>query len=394
MNRQKNTFSKNYENEEIKFYREHKMAPSISEQENGSQFLKKRKKLYRQLGIPLLCIEDKNVIEFGASCGENSLPLLTGFGNAVRGVYHLDIVEPNESGREAIQKLFKQNDISSERYTLYSNTLENYFSDKKYDIIIAEQFLQHCINWKDCLMILKKFAKQNSIIIVTCADSIGLYVEVMKRFVAHCLVKDIKEFDDKIQKLVELFSSYLNSLYGMNKTHKDYIADQFFCDLMLNGAQMDMVSAIEVFQQEFDVLGASQNIFTDYSWYKDLEYDYVSDYKKQYNMKRHMFLFAGESEETIRSEAENELLGTAVEQALQFEARCEQEKSLIDFGVWKKIIDGVTKTANSSRLTRFNMEFLDILKRVNEKKNIDLANYFVLSGSFGKTSQYLSFVRK
>lgn len=380
-------------NEGIRFYQEHNIAPAINIQTDQKQFLEKRKKLYRQLGIPLLCIEGKDVIEFGASCGENSLPLITGFGNAERGVRHIDIVEPNESGRNAIRELFARNGISSDRYTLYSDTLENFFTKKKYDIIIAEQFLQHCTNWQDCLSVLRNYARQNSIIIITCADSIGLYVELMKRFVGRCMVSGLEVFDAKVQKLVELFAEHLNSLKGMNKTHRDYFADMFFDDFILNGAQMNMIDAIEFLKGEFDVLGASQNIFTDYSWYKDLEYDYLSAYKKQYQQKKHMFMFAGESDETIRTSEENELLEKAVEQALKFEARCEQQQE-IDINEWSRILDNVIKVANSEKMTQFNLEFMNILKKIKNEESVDLAEYPVFTNSFGKTSQYLSFVRK
>lgn len=309
-------------------------------------------------------------------------------------VRHIDIVEPNETGRNEIQKLFSKNDILSDCYTLYSNTLENFSVDKKYDIIIAEQFLQHCINWKECLSILKSYAKPNAIIIVTCADSIGLYVELMKRFVGRYIVSNIKEFDAKIHHLTVLLEEYLNSLKGMNKTHEDYIADMFFDDFILNGAQMSMIDAIDFLQEDFDVLGASQNIFTDYSWYKDLQYDYLSEYKKQYQKKKHMFLFAGEAEESIRTESENELLENAVNQALKLEANCERKAHLIDLGEWNRIVCDVTNAAQSEKMTRFNKEFLEILGKIQYEEIINFSDYSFFWSSFGKASQYLSFVRK
>ena len=215
----------------------------------------------------------------------------------------------------------------------------------------------------------------------------------MKRFVGRCMVSGLEVFDAKVQKLVELFAEHLNSLKGMNKTHRDYFADMFFDDFILNGAQMNMIDAIEFLKGEFDVLGASQNIFTDYSWYKDLEYDYLSAYKKQYQQKKHMFMFAGESDETIRTSEENELLEKAVEQALKFEARCEQQQE-IDINEWSRILDNVIKVANSEKMTQFNLEFMNILKKIKNEESVDLAEYPVFTNSFGKTSQYLSFVRK
>lgn len=380
------------ENESFRFYMEHNIAPTINTQ--NDQFIAKRKKLYRQLGIPLLSIEGKEVIEFGASCGENSLPLVTGFGNSKRGACHIDIVEPNEAGRNAIKELFQRNGVPVDQYTLYPDTLENFRTNKKYDIIIAEQFLQHCTNWKECLLALNRYARENTMIIITCADDIGLYVELMKRFVGRCMVRNIETFKAKVENLVGLFAGYLNMLNGMNKTHGTYIADMFFDDFILNGAQMNIVDAMEFFREEFDVIGASQNIFTDHSWYKDLDYDYLAEYKKQYLQKRHMFLFAGETEETIRSVQDNDMLENAIASALRYEADCERNADLLDIDEWIKVIAEVNRAYDNDNLHRFNKEFIECLKRITKKEQLQLSDYPLFAGSFGKSSQYISFVRK
>lgn len=379
-------------NKSIGFYEKYNIVPSIDIQK--SQFVEKRKKLYRQLGIPLLSIDSKDVIEFGAGSGENSLLLVTGFGNVKKGANHIDIVEPNSGGRRAIKELFEKNGVSDNRYTLYSDTLEDFIPRKKYDIIVAEQFLQHCTNWKECLSCLRNCARPNTIVIITCADTIGLYVELMKRFVGRCMVKKFETFDVKVQMLVELFADSLNTLKGANKTYETYIADMFFDDFILNGAQMNMIDAIDFLKNEFDVLGASQNIFTDYSWYKDLDFDYVSDYKKQYLQKRHMFLFAEETEETIRSADDNELLEQAIKKAMRYEAECEQNDSFGDIDEWSKITNRVTETARHRKMVDFNHEFVDILVKIKNENDIDLSNYSLFINSFGKTSQYLSLIQK
>lgn len=377
------------ENEQVRFYKEHNIAPVINAQ--NKEFLEKRRKLYRQLGIPILCIEGKDIIEFGASCGENSLPLVVGFGNAEKRAHHIDIVEPNEVGRNVIKEMFKKNGVTTDQYTLHCDTLESFLPQRKYDIIIAEQFLQHCTNWKECLSILKNCAKENSIIIITCADGIGLYVEIMKRFVGRCVVRELETFDAKVSCLTKMFAGFLNTLKGMNKTHRTYIADMFFDDFLLNGAQMNMADAIEFFRKDFDVFGASQNIFTDYSWYKDLNYDYITDYKKQYLQKRHMFLFAGEMEETIRSVEDNEMLESAITKAIEYEADCERNGDLLDVDEWEEVIEKVNAAFQNNRLICFNREFLELLKKIDQKETIQLSDFPIFANSFGKSSQYISF---
>lgn len=56
-------------NEILDFYEEHKISPVHADENDYLLRVKKRRNLYRQLGIPTLAIKGSSVIEFGTGGG-------------------------------------------------------------------------------------------------------------------------------------------------------------------------------------------------------------------------------------------------------------------------------------------------------------------------------------
>lgn len=377
----------------LDFYGKYAVSPGNKELEEWAEFKKKRTNLYRQLGIPIQCFRGKDILEFGPGSGHNALAIMMDFAGKLNfGEGHMDLVEPNLSGRNDMMRIFEDKKIPPKCYTVYSQMMEDFISNRKYDFVIAEQFLPHIHNWKECIEIIKNYTAENGIAIITCADAIGQYVERTKRLVGQYMVRNIENFNEKIDILTKIFEPQLSRIRGMNRTHTEWVEEEILNDAFLCTHPMNMNDAIDAFGDEFDILGASQNMFTDYSWYKDLEYDYIFSYKKQYNQKRHMFLLAGMNEETIRTEKENALLEDAVAAANEWAERFEETKEL-DIFAYKKIIDKVTECSNNQTISQFNEETIEILKTA-ERSAPDMGAFKVWSKCFGKTSQYISFVRK
>lgn len=380
-------------NKLLEFYEKHDMSPGNKELEEWSVFKRKRTNLYRQLGVPVQCFKEKNILEFGPGSGHNALAIMMDFSENINfGEGHIDLVEPNLSGRNDIKRIFENKKIPKECYTLYSDVLEDFVTNRKYDFVIAEQFLPYIENWKECVEIIKNYTTRNGIVIITCADAIGLYVELTKRLVGQYIVRDIESFSEKVDRLIKIFEPQLIKLKGMNRTCKEWVQEEIFNGASLCTHPMNMNDAIDAFGNEFDILGTSQRIFTDYSWYKDLDYDYVMAYKKQYNQKKHMFLLSDMREETIRTEEENASLEQAVITANELTEKFEKRKSL-DITAYKKAIDKVTECSDNQTIKKFNEETLEILK-LAEKSVPDVKIYDVWSSCFGRTSQYISFIRK
>lgn len=233
------------------------------------EYIQKRKNLYRQLGIPILAIKDADILEVGPGVGHNTIPLITKWG-----AKHVDMLEPNPVAAKELKSNFESRGICEETYEIYPIVLEEYREDKTYDIVIAEGCIEYMENWKESLNIIKEYTHENSIVIVSCADEIGLYVERMKRIAGQYAVRKIERIEDKIEQLEKLWNGdkHKDNLKGMTRTSKEWILDLIFNEAMFEN-KMTMKDAMEAMGDKFSVLGASQNIFTDYSWYKDLSFD-------------------------------------------------------------------------------------------------------------------------
>ncbi len=374
----------------LEYYRRKSISTEHGVDAEWDKHLARRSKLYRQLGIPLLTFRGSSVLEAGPGEGHNTLPLLNEWDAA-----HIDLLEPSETARRELSEKFKKNGIPGDKYTVHAEALDEYKSEKKYDILIAEGFL-HCLdNWKENLALLDNFAHKNSIIVVTCTDEISFYVEKMKRAVLHYLVRDVARHEEKIEILKEIMKPQLSLLRGMSRSVEDWIEDQIFYPM---GTElMTIGKAIEFYEGRYDVLGASQNIFVDYSWFKDFEYDYISSYKKQYHQKKNMFLLAGDDCEVCRTEEENMRLEKAVLRANMAARKVEENEGDDEGGVaeeWVQAIQNVSNQTVNSVIKEFNEELLIIIQKIMKKEDIEWEKYQTYMECFGKTMQYICFVKR
>lgn len=374
----------------LEFYEKYRISPVRQDISNYELHCLRRKNLYRQLGIPLLAFNGSEILEVGAGSGHNALPYFT-HGNAK----HVDIVEPNSTGFNDIRKLFEDYSIDSDKYSCINCLLEDYNTDKLYDIVIAEGFVQHLENAVHILELLEKFTHRDSIIIITCSDEIGFYVEKTKRLVAQYLVKDIENFEEKTKKLVELFSPQLSALSGggMSRLPEDWVKDQLLNPCVVCKHLLSLKEAINFYNDRFDVLGSSQNIFTDYSWYKDLKYDYKKSYMEQYDKKKVNFLFSSIQEENIISLEESEVLDAQICKVNALSRVIELEN---DWDLLKEFVSEVkilSEILNNKNLENYNNEVVTILNNIKENE-INFKEYPYFFNSFGKTQQYISFVKK
>ncbi len=377
-------------NQYLEYYGKNKISPVNIDKNKLELHITARKKLYRQLGIPLQCFNGKDILEAGPGSGWNTLVLLKYISK--ERINHIDLIEPNETGRAATLKLLEDNGININKYTMYNTVLEKYNKDKTYDFIIAEQFIQHLPDWRNCIKNLKKYAKEGTVLITTCCDEIGLYIEKMKRFIGRYIIRDITRYDEKVSKLTEIFTPQLENLKGMTRIKEDWVKDQILNDVFLV-RPMNMLDIIKNFEDGWDILGASQNIFTDYSWYKDVKYDYIEEYKLQYEMKKHMFLTAENCNENVRTVKENKKLEKSVNLANDLAAEFERGSN---FRIEDLVnaVGNVTENTDNLRVKEFNRQLMEILDILVKENDIDLYKYEIFSMTFGKSSQFISFEKK
>lgn len=309
---------------------------------------------------------------------------------------HVDLVEANPWGRKDMEKLFAQQRISSDRYDVYPCKIEDYKTDKKYDFIIAEGFLQNLYNQREVINKLQSLAAKNGVIVVTCTDAVCYFIELMKRLVGCVLSADITEYDEKVEYLADLFAPQLAALKGVSRNPKEWVQDQILDTPNVNGMELSLLQAIDYFAEEFDVLGCSPRMFTDYSWYKDIWYNNREDYEKQFLQKRLSLLMANMPEMLLPMEQVN----TLVEHFDNIKKMEIEYENTSDIGKIDAIIEEMDSMQEILK-QRMDRAFLNVFSEIREmlscvqkKRNVNMENYPHFFSAFGRTQQYISFVKK
>lgn len=375
-------------NDFLEYYGEHSISPVRQDITDIALHYEWRKKVYRQCGIPLLAFRNAELLEIGAG-GYNTLAFFHW------NVKHVDIVEANPQGIADMQELFAKNNIVENQYTIYQDKIENYITNKKYDIVIAEGFLPYIYNQCEVINKLQDLTASEGIVVITCSDDVCMFIESMKRLIGISLVSAIDNYSEKVDYLSELFEPQLKKLRGVSRSAKDWIQDQILNPAGVNGMELSLLQAIEYFEKEFDILGSSPHMFTDYSWYKDIWYDYKKEYKEQFRKKRLNLLQANAPERVLPIEQSDRLAEYFVSiknLAAKYEKTLEIDfinKIIEELGFVQKL----SKQFLNDKFIIILQEIAQLLCCIQRNEKVAMENYPQFFGAFGRTQQYISFVK-
>lgn len=373
----------------LEYYRKHNISPVKQDISNLVIHLRKRENLYRQLGIPAISFKDKEILEIGAGSGYNSL------GFIFTGCKKVTIVEPNKKGIEDINELFTKMNIPKDKYEIINTKIEDVLFNKKFDFIIAEGFLHFIDNAMSIIENMKDLLNNGGVITVTCMDYFSTFVEQIKRFVINIILKDNFDYEQKIQKCVEFFTPQMKCLKNMSRSVRDWAIDDILNPAFNNYKIFTIEDAINLFKDEFYLLGGSQNIFCDYSWYKDIDFDLKADYIKQYRKKRHNFTLYGAYETVIEQEKSDLIYKKIFEirkNCIEYENNYESKYQLNVSNLLKDILNLFYN--EDENIYNFIKDSIEILERLNYTDNVQLSSYEHFYKAVGRTQQYLSFSKK
>jgi hypothetical protein len=289
--------------------------------------------------------------------------------------------------------LFQSRAISEDQYEIFHTMIETYESNENYDIIIAEGFLPCVENKVEIIEKLKSLLNKNGILVVTCMDEVGMYIEQMKRLVGHILIRDVKDYEEQVNTLAHIFEPQLKKLNGVSRSAKDWVQDQILCSAINIKELFSLEDALHLFDSSYEMLGSSPQMFTDYSWYKDVNYDVKEDYLKQYSMKNHNLLIAGTPETILSSEVNHELkelLTDIRNEAILYEKEYDWSYVEAIHNKLSKILE--LAKANNLEIATFTEELLDILSKI-KSDTLDLSKYEAFFALFGRGQQYISFAK-
>lgn len=377
-------------NDFLEYYGEHAISPVKQNIKDFETHLVRRRKLYRQCGIPILAFKNAKILEVGPGGGYNTLAFFQW------GVGHVDLVEANPKGVDDMQRLFKEYHIAKDQYAISLNRIEDFKTDKKYDIAIAEGFLPYIYNQHEVIDKLKSLVASDGIIVITCSDDVCIFIEAIKRLIGINLSKNIERYDDKVEYLTGIFGPQLNRLKGVSRNAKDWVQDQILSPTIINGMELSLMQAVEYFGDEFDILGCSPQMFTDYSWYKDIWYDYKKDYEEQFKKKRLSLLQANTPEIILSIENADQF----VVHFIEIRKLAAQYERTLDTDIIEDIInemnimsETVSRYLSDSFITVFQ-EMKGVLCRIQNGEEITLDPYPHFFEAFGRVQQYIAFAKK
>ena len=385
----------------LNFYLEHKLHPVNQDISDLNLHFKRRIDLYREIGLPQIVFNFKDVLEVAPGSGYNSIV------TSSLGLKSFDLIEPNLTGYSEMLALFDKMLISDKNIKFYNLTLEEFVEKKLYDIVLCEGLLPGLNNNLLFLNNLKSKVKEHGILVVTTIDSVSIFFETLRRYLAILLIKynNIEKFEQKVDILTKAFSSHLSTLIGMSRSINDWVIDNLINPASItlgNENQFSFPIAIENIQDDFIFYGSSPNFISNYKWYKDVQdsKSYNLSIIEDYYSKVHNLLNKNEiGSSTIN---DNKLLiyltkkfSEVVENKYKFinsNEQFEQKSIQNDLLILNDIYDLLYKNSlhNSAKVI---LEFLNLFKDDKIPSVSEINNMIYFKSAFGRGQQYVSFIK-
>ena len=379
---------KEAENSMLKYYCSKNISPVHQDISDLCKHFSRREKLYRQCGVPAGFLQGKNVLEIGPGSGYNTLAFFQW------GASKVDLVEPNSKGREDMLSLFAEHGIDKECFEIFPLAFEEFANishRRDYDFVVCEGFIQQAAGARDIFLELLNFPKPGGVMVWTCMDPQGLFVEYLKRVAALGMTCGVASEAQREDRLVEIFAPQLKKLFGVSRPPRDWVQDQI---LNPNGNGKDFFrlgEALDDLPENFHLLGSSPQLIRDISWYKDLRHPQKKDMMADLKSRLATLLLAG-SPEVCLAEADGEALEQSIRSIMAYGQHFEEQAALADL---VQIAIELQKMKNlASRVSEdFRLiieEAADCFAKLGHGENIDFIPYPHWAGTFGRAMSYMA----
>jgi len=391
----------------IEFYTKNNISPVSQNIKDLGAHFNRRNSLYRTLGVAPILFKGRDVLEVAPGSGYNSIVTASYEPNSY------DLIEPNPSGYEKMISLFEEYHYKNEKNHFYNVMLEDFPEERQYDIVMCEGLLPGLSNPDIFLKQLESKVKSGGILIITCADTVSVFFETLRRYLSRIIIynkkktRGINNFEavQAAELLSEVFQPHLKSLIGMSRPVEDWIWDN-----MLNPAsaslaaanEFSIAKAFEYFGDAFYFYASSPNCMNDYTWYKKLPEEtekYNHPFLDSFLSKQLNFLHYQETTQPNKSLSER-----LNECCKLFSLQVEQRDALNPGDFSAEIIEAdlkpvheikeiLGKTELKLSLTAVT-EFLKLFEdgKIPTEKAVSSMQH--LSSAFGRGQQYISFIKK
>ena len=249
---------------ELEYYIKEGISPVHQDISNLSKHFQIRSSLYRLLGLIPSFFTGKDIIEVGPGSGHNSIYTAT----LLPRTYEL--VEPNPLALKDISKIFGDLSIKHTKPNIISKCIEDFKSDKLYDIAICEGWLGGIHDYEKSMLIkLSSFVKSGGVMLITFYSPIGGMATFLRRLLAYRLISKKDSMKKKTRILEKAFFSHLNTLSSMSRSHKHWIQDSILNPHIYVGISTPRLF-IKILNDKFVIHQSVPRFATDWRWYKSL----------------------------------------------------------------------------------------------------------------------------
>jgi SAM-dependent methyltransferase len=245
----------------VDFYSSHGIIPTRQDISNLRKHIERRHSLYCHLGLPPGVFHNASVLEFGPGSGHNAI--VTGL--LVPRRYLL--VDGNPPSLASTNRLLGRH-CPKLKFELRQSSIASFRSDERFDIVLCEAVIPTQKNPPRFLKHVASFVRAEGILVFTCMDAISLLPELLRRWLARDLVREIPAFDAQVARLVDFFGPDIAALPGMSRRPEDWVIDQILHPWV--GPLFSIPEAVSALGNGATILGCSPRFLIDWRWYKSI----------------------------------------------------------------------------------------------------------------------------
>lgn len=248
----------------LTYYKAHGISPVRYTTGDLPSHLQMRDSLYRSIGLPALAFRGSDILEVAPGSGQNSLY------SALLRPNSLTLVEPNPAGLKDIKGLYEEIALPHTKPNLVPKRLQDFAPEKKFDIVICENWLGALPEEVAHIRKLGSFVAPGGALVLTVVPLAGFFPNVMRKLLALRIVPKDMDFEAKTAALVSVFGPHLATIANMTRSHRDWVHDCMINPHYLN-VGLPFGTVLEAVGDELSVLGCYPRIISDWRWFKSLK---------------------------------------------------------------------------------------------------------------------------
>lgn len=376
---------------ELEYYIKEGISPVHYQLDNLKKHFDIRNSLYFLLGLPSSFLENKDILEVAPGSGHNSL-----FTSSLMPKSY-DLVEPNPLGCQDIRKNFKNLDHGYTIPKLFEKKIEDYNSEKKYDLVMTEGWPGGYLDYdKEMLKKISSFTKKGGLLFISFFPPSGALSTYLRRLVSHRLLKKDQSIKDKTKYLINIFSSHLQTMGSMTRSKEHWIQDTLLNPYICL-AHNTPIWCNKILGDNFVFFQSVPKFSKDWRWYKSLHgsnRNFNNTFVDEYSKVLHCLLdfringFDRDSKKNLKLE---KLCCEIASLTNKYEmSGVEKYKKFID-PVFEQIINNLEEEPMKNTKLALNEMRMLLLNDKIEAEDIEKMSEFKFL--FGREQCYLSFIK-